>query len=370
MALQPQMPQRTNRTATRPPSVRTTPQSQPQSKSVPPPPSPLPAHTAEDLAALPIKDTPLPTAFAQSRDSFVLSMRARNLSGRTIQTRVEGLTLLVRYLLVAHPDVRTPEQLTRAHIEGFLADLLARGQTAATADNRYRALRAYVSWLVEEEEIARDPMRAVHPPTVQVQPPPVLTEDDLAALFAACAGKSFADRRDTAILRLLLDTGLRLEELAGLTLADLDLGQQLVALSPTHAKGRKGRVVAVGPKTALALDRYVRARARHVSADAEEAGRVPTEQRPLWLGLRGPMRGNGIYQMLRKRARQAGVADVFTHRFRHTATHRQLAAGAQESHVMATMGWESAAMLKRYGAAERARRAQDEFRRLRVNEDL
>jgi site-specific recombinase XerC len=73
-------------------------------------------------------------------------------------------------------------------------------------------------WLVEEGEINRNPFERMRPPKVEERPVPVITKADLSALIKSLAGTSFEDRRDTAIVRLFLNTGARLEEMAQLQL--------------------------------------------------------------------------------------------------------------------------------------------------------
>ena len=92
-------------------------------------------------------------------------------------------------------------------------------------------------------------------------PPPVLTNDELRALLKAAEGTTFEQRRDTALLRVLIDTGARVSEIANLTMADdvdLDAGTLTVV-----GKGRRVRALPLGSKAIRSLDRYVRARAQH-----------------------------------------------------------------------------------------------------------
>ena len=114
------------------------------------------------------------------------------------------------------------ESFLRDDLGEILASLLERFKPA-TASNRYRGLRAFFAWCVEEGEITRSPMEHMQPPAVPETPPEVLTESDLKRLLKTCAGKSFEDRRDSAIIWLFLDTGMRLSELTNLRLSDLDL---------------------------------------------------------------------------------------------------------------------------------------------------
>jgi site-specific recombinase XerC len=116
-------------------------------------------------------------------------------------------------------------------------------------------------------------MERMRPPRVPEQPPAVLTLDELGRLLKACDGGTFEDRRDTAIVRTFVDTGLRLSELVNLKLSssevegsevDLDLDVQLVTVM---GKGRRARDVPIGAKTVKAIDRYLRLRASHPDAD-------------------------------------------------------------------------------------------------------
>ena len=230
--------------------------------------------------------------------------------------------------------------------------------SSAYASNQYRALQQFFKWLAAEDELS-DPMQGLRPPRVTDKLVPVFTGEELTRLEHACAGRSFAQRRDTAIIAVLRATGIRLAELAALRYdpgdprrSDIDLWQREITV---RGKGGKDRIVKIGHQAARSLDRYLRARSRH-----------PQAHRPqLWLGAgsREPLTAAGIYQIIARRGQQCGVA-AFPHRFRHHFSHTWLDRGGPEGDLMELNGWASPQMLRRYGASARNARARRTYDRI------
>lgn len=291
--------------------------------------------------------------------SWQVSLRADRKSPQTLKGYGDGL----RAYLAWCEEAQAPP-LARTSLRQWVSDLLDAGAAPATARARQLAVRRFTSWLAEEQEIGADPFIGVKAPKLDQRVIEPLTDDELRALFKACSPPAGLDRtqamrfrRDEAILRLMLESGLRAGEVVALQTEDVNLTEGTAIVR--RGKGGKGRVIPFGPHTAKAIDRYLRLRAHHRLAARPD----------LWLGDRGKgFTYDALHKTLGERARAAGIHGFHPHKMRHTAAHRWLAAGGSEGGLMAVAGWTRPDMLMRYTKAQASARAADEARGLNLGE--
>jgi site-specific recombinase XerD len=288
-------------------------------------------------------------------ESWQLSLRAQRKSKQTVDSYLTGVR---QFLAYCERERRAP-RLDLPTLNGFTVDLLDHGAEAATARARHMAVRYFSAWLAspENEVIERDEMLGARPPKLDEKVVLPLTSEEISALLGACQGKSFIDRRDTAVVRLMLETGARRSEAANLLLSETDARAGTTVIR--RGKGGKGRMVPFSPQTGMAIDRYLRERKRHRLAGTDA----------LWLGGGNQTFSyNGLWRALQRRARIAGIANFHPHRMRHTLATRWLEAGGTQDGLMAVAGWSTPASLHRYVKATQSRRAAAEARRLNLGD--
>lgn len=272
-------------------------------------------------------------------DGFGLHQRTRNLSPSTIRVASEVLGSFLK----SHD----PLKATKSDIRLHLADLQARCRPA-TVWTAWRHLRAFYKWLEAEGDIQVNPMTDIPKPVVPPTEVAVLTAEQVRLLLSTCKGSSLVDRRDRALLTIMLDSGIRLSEVAGLTIDDIGQDNCL----RIYGKGRKWRTVPLGDNASLALHRWLRLR-------GGSAG-------PLWTGRRGPLGTTGIRRVVAKRGKCVGL-ELHPHMLRHTFVDMWLRNGGNVVDLARLCGWTSVRMAEVYArnhAEERAIRAHDRVRPL------
>lgn len=212
--------------------------------------------------------------------------------------------------------------ITTADLRRWREHELEAGLSVYTFHRDIRQLRRFFKWCVEEEIIPTSPAARLKLPKLPDEPPKDISQIDLERMLAY--GREFASPRDYAILRFLADSGGRVGGLCSLTFGQLDLehGEALVI-----EKGKKARTVHFGAETTRALQAWLIVRPRDKWGDK------------VFTGQRGPLTPGGIYRILERLAKAAGVEGRYNpHAFRHAFARRLLRHGADMGTVSQLMG--------------------------------
>jgi site-specific recombinase XerD len=293
--------------------------------------------------------------------SWQLALEADGASDNTRRTYRKAVESLATWV-ADQQMVITPTDLGRDDVRGWLVHV-RRTRSASTARAWFSGVRSFSRWMAAEGEATDDATAGVKTPRASEPQTPVLNDQELRRLLRTVEGADFASRRDAAILLLFLDGGLRLAELAGLRVADVDLADRLVYVQGkgSQRSGPRLRAIPLGARATRALDRYVRARRRHPLAERSQ----------LWLGTAGRTLGlDGVDNVVKRRAAAAGLKGVHPHQLRHTWAASLRKAGGSEGDLLILGGWRSRAQLDRYGKATAAERAAEAARRYSLGDRL
>jgi len=253
----------------------------------------------------------------------------KNASPHTVRSYRADLADFERFRTGAdrHDLARVDGRAVRA----YLASLHARGLDAATAARRLAALRSLFRFLVRRGEVAMNPARDVRGPRIPRKLVSFLPIDEAMQLVDGRAVGGRGRDRDLAILELLYASGLRVSELAGLDVDDLDGAESTVRVV---GKGRKERIVPFGGSAARALERYL-------------AGR---DRGPVFVNARGGrLSTRSVRVIVQRAARAAGITRrVSPHTLRHTFATHLLDAGADLRAIQELLGHSRLSTTQRY----------------------
>lgn len=261
---------------------------------------------------------------------FLLTCQVNNLSPRTIDDYCQKLGTFVNFCI--REGIMMPEEVTANHIRFFLLEVQQRCKPVSVHDY-YGTVNRFFNWLVDEEVIEQNPMARMHPPKVPKELIKPFKSQDIDDLLALCQN-NFLGIRNRAIILTFLDTGLRLSELAGIQLQDMDLDRGIIKVM---GKGAKERLVRIGKKTQKAVLRYLLQR-----NDTFPCLWVTEERRPLhW---------EGIQTMIKRLGKRAGLKNVrcSPHTFRHTFGPAMLRLGADMRTVQSLLGHSTLTMTLKY----------------------
>ncbi len=229
----------------------------------------------------------------------------------------------------------TTQDATEEDILAFLSYEQQLGKTSASVARAMTVVRTFHKFLVLEGIRKDDPGFYVELPRVPKGVPKALSEAEVEAVIGAVQGSEPVDLRDRAILEMLYGTGMRVSELVGMSLADVDVSAALVRVL---GKGNKERWLPLGNCAYDALVAWLAPCGRGLMEPHRWA--TQSDQTAVWLNRRGGrLSRQGAYAVVKKRARQVGLgAKVFPHVFRHSCATHMLDHGADIRAVQELLG--------------------------------
>jgi integrase/recombinase XerD len=210
------------------------------------------------------------------------------------------------------------EEVTLEDFQNYLATLQSRGLSARSRARRLSALRQFFRFLQREERLPANPVELLDSPRLPLKLPQVLSEQEVEALLGAVDPSSPQGQRDAALLEVLYATGLRVSELVGLTVKQVDLRRGVVR---PLGKGHKERLIPMVPQAVEKLKLYL-TEGRSQLLKGKDSLYVFVNQRG------GPLSRQGFWKILQRYARLAGLGRLSPHTLRHSFATHLLARGA------------------------------------------
>ena len=263
----------------------------------------------------------------------------RQMSPHTLRNYRSDLAQFLEFL-AAGPDAAALEEVNYQQVRAFLAHSL-KGRGKTTVARKLSALRTFFKYLQRQGVLTQNPAKLAPSPKVGKSLPHFLTVDEAFHLLGQAKGEAFGGRRDRAILEVFYAGGLRLSELAGLNLGDLDRKEGVVRV---WGKGAKERLAFLGDAARAALAAYLPLREGLLSQRGHQG------ERALFLNFRGGrLSSRGVARVVEKWARLAGLSQALTpHGLRHSFATHLLEGKADLRAVQELLGHASISSTQRY----------------------
>ena len=275
---------------------------------------------------------------ATAVERYLADLGRQNASPHTLRNYAADFDQFVVYFSPPGSEAPPPAQIGALQLREWMGDLYARGLSVITIRRKLAAVRSLYKFMLREGTIATNPARVVKTPKAPKHVVAVPTAEQTNQLLDGVAADKM-DRphpeRDLLIFELLYGCGLRISELAGLNLEDLDRSEQWIRV---RGKGRKERQVPYGSKAAVALEKYMQARA------------AKADERALLVNHRGTrLSDRGARGIVTFYARMiTGDAALHPHSLRHAFATHLLSDGADLRAIQELLGHARLATTQKY----------------------
>lgn len=274
---------------------------------------------------------------ARDIEMFIEHCGLKGLSTKTINSYEQTLRLFMQYM--DEQGILLTEKITHLAIQGYIKSIKERGKYTVTTNpnsgnypdrrvdfgkrvsdvtinNYLRNLRVFFNWCVEEELILRSPVKKGDFVKVERKPLEFVSDEDFKRLLKNMNSASFSEYRDSIIIQLLLDTGMRVNECLLIEVTDLDMVKRCISLPADNTKGKKARYVFFSDKMATQLQRWIKYKDRYRDSDF------------LFCTNKGKrIQVSNFEANVRKYAQRIGLNDIHPHVFRNNFAKRFLMSG-------------------------------------------
>lgn len=279
--------------------------------------------------------------WSEERKRFADYLRLeRGLSENTIRAYLHDISSFERYLAGVCGGQARPDDATLDHFRSFVVDLGQRGVSARTQSRIVSGVRAFYKNMLLDERMEVDPTQSVAAPRVGRKLPVVLSVEEIGAMERAALEHTSDARRNMAIVETLYSCGLRVSELTNLTISGLHLREHYVII---YGKGRKERLVPIGPKAIEAIEAYLQ-------GERAQCNVCRGDEDYLFISRLGRRLSRiSVFALVKEMALRAGInKTVSPHTLRHSFATHLVDGGANLRAVQAMLGHESIATTEIY----------------------
>ena len=272
-------------------------------------------------------------------DRFEQYLReVKQASENPVQSYRRDLMQMITYL--EEKEIREAAKVTKTSLHGYILHMEEQGKAATTISRMMAAMKAFFNYECMQACIRRNPAESLHAPKVEKKAPVVLSVDQVSALLAQPSGQTPKEIRDKAMLALLYATGIRVSELIGIQMEDINMNIGFLVCRD----GERERTIPFGRSAKAALEEYLEhARNELLRGKGSDYFFVNCTG--------GAMSRQGFWKIIKYYGEKAGIEeDIPPHTLRHSFAAHLIARGADMRAVQTILGHSDMATTQMYAA--------------------